>query len=122
MRHRWSQIQDLDGRLGDQVADLVRERLFTSSVENRRQAGPLTQPDIARRGTTRHHPIPERLTLQSRLVRAEGRLESPFRAGHEVHARELEPSSRLRLTCTTRQRRQVLVERVAHELAVWRDV
>lgn len=62
--HRGSQIQDLDGRLRDQVVDLVRERLFTPSIENRRQGGPWTQSDIARSGSTRHHPIPKSLTLQ----------------------------------------------------------
>src|SRR5712692_1202799 len=63
--HRWSQIQDLDGRLRDQVVDLVRERPLTPSIENCRDAGPRTQSDIARNGSTRHHPIPECLALQS---------------------------------------------------------
>ena len=37
-------------------------------LEQRRQAGPRTQPHVARSGAAGHHSIPERLTLQRRLA------------------------------------------------------
>ena len=52
----------------------------------------------------------------------EGRLEGSCRPGLEVHGRELERGGRLRLARAARERRQVLVERVPHELGVRRDV
>src|SRR6266508_6199716 len=112
--HGWSQSQDLDGRPREHRADPVGECLLTPAIENRRHAGPRTQSDIARSGSSRHHPIPECLTVQCRLARAEGRLEGLCGPGHEVYGRELEPGGRLRLTGATREPRKVLVDRVPY--------
>ena len=56
------------------------------------------------------------------MTRAEGRLESLGRPWREVHGRELQPRGRLRLARAARERRQVLVESVPSEFAMWYDV
>src|SRR4029077_10819874 len=101
--HGRSQGQDLYRRPREQVTDRVREGLLAPAIERGRQVEPWTQSHIARRRTTRHHPIPQGLALQGRLARAEGCFERRGGAGHEVHGRQLEPRGRLRLAGATRQ-------------------
>ena len=121
--HGGPQLQDLDGRLRDPSRDSVRERLFAPSVEDRGQAGPRTQPDVARR-VVRPPPSDTRASRPAastapRRGRASNAFAAPGSSSTVVSSRRAAELSARR---AARERRQKLVERVAHELGVRRDV